>query len=244
MKALDIMTPRVVTIRSDATIGEAIRVMLQNRISGLPVVDQAGNLVGIVTEGDFLRRAEDKTEKQRSRWLEFLLGPGRLASDYVHTHGRLVREVMTKDVATAGEYEPVENIVQMMEKRRIKRIPIVRGNKIVGVISRANLLHILGRLVADAQPAAQSDTEIRSRILAELDKQSWAPNTALNVLVHDGVVELKGAIFDERQRAALKVVAENIPGVKQVRDHLIWIEPISGMTMDPPAEEPSSGVSR
>lgn len=240
MKALDIMTPRVLTVGSDATIGEAIRLMLQNRISGLPVVDLAGNLVGIVTEGDFLRRAEDGTTKRRSKWLEFLLGPGRMADDYVHTHGRKVREVMTTELAIVDEQTPVEDIVRLMEKRHIKRVPVLRGNKIVGIVSRANLLHVLGRLVAEAKPASAGDADIRKKILAELETQPWSPNAGVNVIVRDGIVELKGAIFDERQRAALKVAAENAPGVKEVRDHLIWIEPLSGATMDPPNEAPAA----
>jgi len=242
MQARDIMTPRVVTIRSDATIAEAIRLMLQNRISGLPVVDSAGNLVGVVTEGDFLRRAESATEKRRARWVEFILGPGRLAAEYTHTHGRKVSEVMSDKPVTVDEYTPVTKVVGIMEQRRIKRVPVVRGNKLVGIISRANLLHILGRLAGEAKPTSQSDSDIRTKILAELAKQPWAPTAGLNVIVRDGIVELKGAIFDERERAALKVAAENVPGVKAVRDQLIWIEPISGTALEPPAEETAASV--
>ena len=233
MQARDIMTPRVVTIRSDATIAEAIRLMLQNRISGLPVVDSGGNLVGMVTEGDFLRRAESATEKRRARWVEFILGPGRLAAEYTHTHGRKVREVMTDKPVTVDEYTPVTQIVSIMEQRRIKRVPVVRGNQLVGIVSRANLLHILGRLAGEAKPTSQGDSDIRTKLLAELAKQPWAPAAGLNVLVRDGVVELKGAIFDERERAALKVAAENIPGVKAIKDHLVWVEPTSGLTIEP-----------
>ncbi len=239
MQARDIMTPRVVTVRPDATIAEAIRLMLQNRISGLPVVDAAGNLVGIVTEGDFLRRAEAGTEKRRPRWVEFILGPGRLANEYTHSHGRKIREVMTDTPVSVDEFTPVSQIVSLMEQRRIKRVPVVRANKLVGIVSRANLLHIMGRLAAEAKPTSQSDADIRAKILAELAKQPWAPTAGLNVIVRDGVVELKGAIFDERERAALKVAAENVPGVKAVQDHLIWIEPISGTALEPP-EEPKA----
>ena len=242
MRAADIMTPRVITISADATIAEAIRLMLQNRISGLPVVDAAGNLVGIVTEGDFLRRAEDNTEKRRSHWLEFVLGPGRLAGEYVHTHGRKVGEVMSSSPITAEENTPVEEIVRLMETKHIKRIPIVRGNKVAGIVSRANLLHVLGHLAADAKPTAQSDSDIRTKIIAELSKQSWAPVAGINIIVKDGVVELKGAIFDERQRQALKVAVENVSGVKAVRDHLVWIEPISGTTLEPPPESPAAAA--
>ena len=242
MKAADIMTPRVITTTTEASITEAIRLMLQNRISGLPVVDAAGNLVGIVTEGDFLRRAEDSTEKRRAHWLEFVLGPGKLAGEYVRTHGRKVGEVMTRGPITAEENTPIEVIVRLMETKRVKRIPIVRANKVVGIVSRANLLHILGRLAAEAQPASKGDSEIRAKIVAELEKQPWAPTAGVNVIVKNGEVELKGAIFDERQRQALKVAVENVPGVKMVHDHLIWIEPISGTTLEPPPETPSAGA--
>jgi CBS domain-containing protein len=234
MRAADIMTPRVITISADATIAEAIRLMLQNHISGLPVVDAADNLIGIVTEADFLRRAEDNTDKRRAHWLEFILGPGRLATDYVRSHGRKVGEVMSRTLVTADENTAVEKVVSLMESKRVKRIPIVRGNKVVGIVSRANLLHILAHLAAAAKPTAQGDSDIRAKIVAELQKQPWAPTAGINVIVHDGEVELKGAIFDERQRQALKVVVENVPGVKAVRDHMVWVEPVSGITLDPP----------
>jgi len=242
MRAADIMTPRVITISSEATIAEAIRLMLQNHISGLPVVDAAGNLVGLVTEGDFLRRAEDNTEKRRAHWLEFILGPGRLATDYVRTHGRKVGEVMSRTPVTAEENTPVEKIVSLMETKRIKRVPIVRANKVVGIVSRANLLHILAHLAAEAKPTSQADTDIRTKIVAELEKQPWAPTAGINIIVQNGEVELKGAIFDERQRQALKVAVENVPGVKTVHDHMIWIEPISGTTLEPPAEAPKAAA--
>jgi CBS domain-containing protein len=221
------MTPQVITIDSDAPISEAIHRMLQHRVSGLPVVDPGGNLVGIVTESDFLRRPEDDTEKHRSRWLEFILGPGRLAAEYMHTHGRKVSEVMTPSPATVVEHTPVSAIVNLMEKRRINRVPVVRGTQVVGIVSRANLLQLLGRLAAEAKPTSKSDSDIRAAILTELQKQPWAP--AVNVIVRDHIVELKGAILDERQRDALKVIAENVSGVKEVRDHLIWVEQAWGM---------------
>ncbi len=242
MRAADIMTPRVITISTEASIAEAIRLMLQNRISGLPVVDAAGNLVGIVTEGDFLRRTEDNTEKRRAHWLEFVLGPGRLAGEYVRSHGRKVGEVMSHGTITAEENTPVNEIVRLMETKRVKRIPIVRGNKVVGIVSRANLLHILGRLASEAKPVAKDDSDIRAKIVAELEKQPWAPTAGINVIVQNGIVELKGAIFDERQRQALKVAVENVSGVKAVRDHLVWIEPISGTTLEPPPETPTAAT--
>src|SRR5260370_1135695 len=134
------MSPTVITILPDATIRDAATMMLQHGISGLPVVDAAGTLVGIVTEGDFLRRAETGTERQRPRWLEFLLGPGRAANEYVHSHAHKIEDIMTPEVITVGEATPLQDVVSIMKRRRIKRIPVTSGGKIVGIISRANLV--------------------------------------------------------------------------------------------------------
>jgi CBS-domain-containing membrane protein len=183
-----------------------------------------------VTEGDFLRRAETGTQRQRPRWLEFLMGPGRLADDYTRTHGRKVEEVMTPEPVTITEDTPLEKAVQMMERRRFKRLPVVRNDQLVGIISRANLLHALASLAPEATPHSVDDTTIRERLMAELQKQAWAPTALLDVVVRNGVVELWGSITDERERQALRVAAENIPGVKSVSDHLVWVDPTSGMT--------------
>ena len=228
MKAKDIMTHRVISIEPTATVLQAVRLMLQNRISGLPVVDASGNLVGIVTEGDFLRRSEMATERKRPRWLEFLLGSGQSADNYVQSHGRKVEEVMTRDLRTATEDTPLEDVVRMMEKHRIKRLPVVRGRQVAGIISRANLLHALASIARDIKPVSSDDESIRAKLLKELDKEKWAPAALVNVVVRNGIVELCGSITDERQRPALVVMAENIPGVKGVRDHLAWVDPMSG----------------
>ena len=236
MKAKDVMTRSVVSVEPSATVLHAVRLMLQKRISGLPVVDTSGRLVGIVTEGDFLRRAETGTQRRRPRWLEFLLGPGRLADEYTHTHGRKVEEVMTTEPLSVTEDTPLEEVVNTMEKHRIKRLPVVRGQEVVGIVSRANLLHALASLAGEAKPAALSDTTIRELILAELSKQTWAPLGSLDVVVRNGFVDLWGTILDERERNALVVAAENVPGVKGVRDHLAWIDAMSGMVFEAPSD--------
>jgi CBS-domain-containing membrane protein len=169
MNAKDVMTRDVVSIDPDSTVLQAARLMLQHHISGLPVIDSAGKLVGVLSEGDFLRRRETDTERRRSRWLEFLMGPGKIASEYTRSHGSKVSEVMTDE----------------------------------------------------------------EQLLTEMQKQKWAPAAMVNVVVQNGVVELWGAIIDDRQRNALKVAAENIPGVKGVKDHLVWVEPTSGMVIEP-----------
>ena len=234
MKVSDVMTRDVVSIAPDASIMEAVRLMLQHRISGLPVIDAAGKLQGVVTEGDFLRRVETGTERKRSRLVEFLLGPGRLATEYVHASGRKVDEVMTPDVRTVNEDETLEKVVHLMERYRIKRVPVVRGAKVVGMVTRANLMRALASLALAEHPVAADDAAIRERLLAELKKQSWAPVGLIDVVVKDGVVKLSGALTDERERQAIRVAAENIPGVKKVEDHLVWIEPNTGVIVEAP----------
>jgi CBS domain-containing protein len=234
MRVCDIMSTRVISIAPDANVLEAIRLMLQNHISGLPVIDRSGALVGVVTEGDFLRRAETGTERKRPRWLEFLMGPRRLADEYVHTHARRIQEVMTSTPVTITEDAALDEAVRIMERRRIKRLPVMRSGQVVGIVSRANLLHALASLGAAASPPAKTDVAIREQLLAEFDRQTWAPVALIDVVVKDGAVQLWGTITEDAQREALKVCAENIPGVKSVVSHLTWIEPMSGMVISEP----------
>ena len=193
MQASDLMTRNVVTVREGASIGEGVRLMLQWGISGLPVVDTMGGLVGIVTEGDFLRRSEMGTERRRPRWLAFLLGTGRLAEEYMHTHARKVAEVMTTEVQTIAEDTPVSEIVGIMEKYRIKRLPVLRNGAIVGIVSRANLIRALANFADQIPTTSDSDLDIRDYLLDEIAKQPWAPRaTVENVTVHRGLVHLSG----------------------------------------------------
>jgi CBS domain-containing protein len=239
MKASDVMSTRVVAIAPEATVTEAIERMLANRISGLPVVNEAGMLVGIVSEGDFLRRAETGTERKRPRWLEFFLGPNSLATDYIRTHGRKVAEVMTTEPVTVTEDTPLDQVVEIMERKRVKRVPVMRGRTLVGIVSRANLLRALASMHKDMPEATESDAAIRQRVLDELDRQPWAPIALIDVLVKDGVVELWGSITEAKQGEALKVCAENIPGVKAVVSHLTWIEPMSGLVISEAERQPN-----
>jgi CBS domain-containing protein len=233
MKASDVMTRDVISVEPDSSILQAARLMLQKHISGLPVIDGAGNLVGIVTEGDYLRRTETGTQRRRPRWIEFLIGPGKLADEYVHTSGRKVREVMTPSVYNVSEDSSLEQVALLMERHRIKRLPVMRGKAVVGIITRANLMRALINVSREVKPLSASDTEIRERLISELKKQPWAPVGMIDVLVKDGIVTLSGAITDERERQALRVAAENISGVQKVVDQLVWVEPISGMVVEP-----------
>jgi CBS domain-containing protein len=237
MRAKDVMTRHAISIAPHALIVAAVRMMLQHNISGLPVVDEKRNLIRIVTEGDFLRRAETGTERQRSRWLEFLLGPGPLADDYVRSHGRRVDEVMTADVHAVTEDAPLDEIVALMEKHRVKRIPVVRGGELVGIVSRADLLHALAGVASEIASGGETDDALRERVIAELDGQPWAPRHLINVMVRNGVVELWGSVFDARQRQAARVAAENVGGVKSVNSHIMLIEPMSGMAIPDPDDE-------
>jgi CBS domain-containing protein len=236
MKAMDVMRYRVVTVAPDSTVAEAARLMLHHGISGLPVVDAKGALAGIVTEGDLLRRAETGTEKKRPHWLEFFLGPGKLAGEYVQTHGRKVDEVMTRKVVIVAKDAALDTVVDLMERHRIKRLPVVEGGRLVGIVSRANLLQALAQLAPAAPPVKASDAEIRAKVLDEIDRHPWALRGAMDAAVKDGEVVLRGVIGDDRQRQALKVAVENVAGVKAIVDHLIWVEPVSGMSVEPPEE--------
>ena len=236
MRAHQIMTRPVFTVSPEARIVEAANIMLQRHISGLPVVDAAGKLVGIVSESDLIRRPEIGTQKKRSRWLGFLTGPGKLAEDFVQEQGRKVGEVMTNSPLTVDEETPLADIADLMEKNNIKRLPVMRGDTLVGIVSRANLLQAVASLARYIPDPTADDDHIRTRLIAALQKQDWCP-FGLNVIVRDGIVHLSGVITDERTRQAAIVAAENIDGVKKVHDHLCWVDTLSGAYLNSPEDE-------
>jgi CBS domain-containing protein len=245
MNAADVMSRNVISVGPDAPIHDAIRLMLEHHISGLPVVN-GGVLVGMLTEGDLLRRAETQTERRRPRWLEFMRGPGSLAEDYVRTHGRKVGEVMTEPVISVTEDSSLAQIVLLMEHHRVKRLPVLRGGALAGIISRADLMRVLGGLIEKESVLASAlrDAEIQNNLLAALAQSSWAPRAGITIAVKEGVVTLKGTITDETLREALQVAAENAPGVRAVRDHIVWVEPLSGTVLAAPVGDrppPASG---
>lgn len=229
MNVGSVMTQEVISVGPDTTVSEAATIMLQEHISGLPVVSAAHALLGIVTEGDFLRRAETGTEKKRPRWLEFFIGPNTLASEYVHSHARVVADVMTRDVAVATEEMPLDEVVDLMEKRNIKRLPVIRNGRVVGIVARANLLRALVASPPQAKQEA-ADRAIREQLERELARHSWNARQ-FHAVVKDGVVDLWGYITHERHRDAINLAAENVAGVKRVRDHLVWVEPCSGIVV-------------
>ena len=231
MNAADLMTSFVVTVKPDATIEYAARLMLQYRISGLPVTDSGGAVLGIITESDLLRRAETGTEKQHPRWVSLLIGPGRLAQEYVNTHGRKVGEVMTERVLTVTPQTPISELVALMETKRVKRLPVVDQGRLVGIVSRADVMAALVGLLSEKPVGARTDAEIRKQILDEIDQQPWGPRGSVDVIVTNGIVILKGTIIDERERAALRVAAENVPGVRAVHDRLFWVDSVSSIVV-------------
>jgi len=236
MRAHQIMTRSVVTVSPETTIVDAANLMLHRHVSGLPVVDTSGKLVGIVSEGDFIRRSEIGTGRKRGRWLRFILGPGRSASDFVQEHGRKVFEVMTRSPLTIAEDTSLAEIVDLMEKNNVKRLPVVRGDKVVGIVSRANLLQAVASLARDVADPTADDDHIRGRIIDALEKNEWCP-FGLSVVVRNGIVHLSGVITEEHARQAAVVAAENIEGVKKVHDHLCWVDAMSGIYLNSPEDD-------
>jgi CBS domain-containing protein len=234
MIVADVMTRNCITIAPDATVEEAVNLMLSRHISGLFVVDKAGELAGVVTEGDLLRRDELGTQRNRPWWLRLLASPARQAADFTQANGRHVRDVMTEDVLSIAQDSPLEEVVAAMEKHRIKRLPVTADGKVVGVVSRADLLRALIGRARTAAPLASDDRSIRVAILNALEAQSWTPLTTLNVTVADGVADVWGTITNEQERRGIQVVVENTPGVKAVHDHLVYIEPYTGTVIEAP----------
>jgi CBS domain-containing protein len=227
MRAIDVMTPNVITVDPDTLVQDLAKLLSERNISGAPVVDKTGGIVGIVSEGDLLHRSELGTErhtqKRRAWWLEHFASE--LARDYVKSHGRTVKDIMTRDVATVGEDTELAEIATLLETKRIKRVPVLRDGKIVGIVSRANLVRALAAATTEAPMPDADDRAIRARLLTELEKQPWATKLwAQDVIVNNGVVHLWfGSDEPEERRQAARVAAENVPGVRSVEEHEVPI---------------------
>lgn len=219
MLAIDIMTPAVITASPETSVAELCRLMLESRISALPIVDKQGVLVGLITEGDLLRRYESGTDKKRSRWAEMFVSDATLAAEYVKSHGRTAKDLMTPDVITVDESTSLRSIADMFESRGIKRVPVLREKRLVGMVSRANLLQALVASEQAAGAAPADDAAIRAKLVAEFVDKPWRPS---NVIVRHGVAHLWGEVTSEEERAAMRVAAENTPGVKSVKDHTVY----------------------
>lgn len=227
MNVADFMTRKLITVGTAVTVAEAARLMLEHRISGLPVIDH-GTVIGLITEADLLRRTETETELHLSWWQSLLLGPERLAESHVCTHGRTVGEIMRRELVSIAPSASLAEAVALMEARAVKRLLVLEDGLLVGILCRADLLRaleqLLSRDVAVAGAEASGDVAIRRRVLGQLEHQRWAPAAMLDVRVSHGTVEIRGLIFEEGQREALRVLAQSTPGVRAVIDKLVKIE--------------------
>jgi CBS domain-containing protein len=223
---MDVMTTNVITVDPNTSVQEVARLLSERSISGVPVVDSQNRLVGIVSEGDLLHRVETGTERRvrrrRSWWLDTIGSDEELARDYVKSHGRTAKDVMTRDVISVAETTELADIATLLETKRIKRVPVVRDGQLVGIVSRANLVRALAAAGGQPTSAAADDRTIRQNLLAELKGREWVHTWAADIIVRDGVVHLW--VSDDRpeeERQALRVAAENVPGVRGVEEHIV-----------------------
>ncbi|QIP04594.1 CBS domain-containing protein [Bradyrhizobium symbiodeficiens] len=235
MHALHVMTRDVVAATPHATIEEAAKIMLQMHISGLPVIDDAGNLVGIVSESDFLRRGEIGTGRKHAAWLRFFMGPGRAAAEFIHESGRKVEDVMTRKVVSAQEETSLADLV---EKHDIKRVPVMRGKATIGIVTRNNLLQAMASLAHKIPDPTADDEHIRERITRAVNKADWHP---IGFRVRKGVVHLHGLITTDEARRATIIAAENTSGVQDVHDHLCLVDSYSGYYVEAPEDLKAAG---
>jgi CBS domain-containing protein len=221
MRATEIMTPNVITIGEDASVAEVAKLLVERGISAVPVVDKDHRVVGMVSEGDLLHRTETGTEQRRSWWLDMVASTNRLAGDYIKSHSTKVKDVMTRDVISVSNTTSLADIAILLETNRIKRVPVVHDGKLVGIVSRANLVRALAMTTNEPLSRAElDDRTIRNELLAELGAQRWAEISPANVTVKDGVVHLWSSYLSEEEKRAVVVAAENTPGVRRIEDHM------------------------
>jgi CBS domain-containing protein len=222
VRAIDVMTERVITVGENATVSEVAHLLAKHGISAVPVVDSANRVIGMVSEGDLLHRVETGTERRRAWWLDMLASTDQLARDYIKSHAETVKDVMTRDVISVTDTTPVADIAVLLETHGIKRVPVLRDGKLIGIVSRANLIQALAMTVTEpaAGSANDNDLAIREKLLAELKTQRWAEVSPANVTVKDGVVHLWNSYVSDHERQALLTAARSIAGVRGIEDHM------------------------
>jgi CBS domain-containing protein len=221
MRAIDVMVRDVVTVHPDTEVAEAIKLLAEHDVSALPVVDGEGKLLGILSEADLMRRVEIGTEKRRPWWQEAVTGAGTLAEEFAKSHGKKVGEIMTPEVVAVSEETPLSEIATLFERKRIKRVPVTKGGKLVGVVSRSNLIQALASVVGRLDEHDETDRQIRLDLLSRLKEQSRTDFGSRNITVSGGGVHLWGLVGSEAERKALLALAEGVPGVSRVRDEMI-----------------------
>ena len=223
MKAADVMVLNVVTVGPQTSVHELADIFLINRISAAPVVGENGHLVGVVSESDLLRRAETGTERRRSWWLKLLSGNQALVAECANSHGRKITEIMSPEVVTASPDMSLQDVAALLEKNRIRQVPIVSGGRMVGIVSRANLIQALATARRQVSAAtATSDSMIREDLMSRLATKPWVRSSRINVIVHDGTVELWGAVPSRAEQQEIRILAEAAAGVRSVHDNLLY----------------------
>jgi CBS domain-containing protein len=222
MYAHDVMIWPVVTVRPEQTVQEIAALFVSKRISGAPVVDDSGKLVGIITQSDLMYRPELGTEKPHPPWFYQLAKEETLAAEYAKARARTVADVMTHQVVAVSPEATLNEIAAVLESKAINRVPVVEDGRIVGIVSRANLIQALASTPLKPE-AAVSDATLRSELLSHLNEQRWAHTNRLNVIVHDGVVELWGTTNSDAEHKAIRIAAESLHGVRAVNDHLVVV---------------------
>jgi CBS domain-containing protein len=227
MRAEDVMVTNVITVGPDASVHEVAALLLKHGISAVPVVDADGGVCGIISEGDLINRAESGTARPRSWWLDAIASKNALADSYVRRHSSKVSDLMTRDVISASRGSSLAQLAETLERNRIKRVPVVEDGRLIGIVSRANLIQGLARLKNDGPQSKKiNDSAIRDQIMKELANERWATPALLNVTVQEGTVDLWGMVQSASERNALNVLVEAVPGVQKVNDNLV-VRPIA-----------------
>ena len=221
MKASDVMVRDVITVGAETGVDAAVKLLAERDVSALPVVGENGTLLGIISEADLIHRAEIGTEKHRPWWLESMTAASTLAADFSKSHGKKVGEIMTLDVVSVSEDTSLGEIAALFERERIKRVPVLNDGKLVGIVSRSNLIQALASQIHAGDEPADTDRSIRLDLLSRMQQQDWTDFGSRNVIVSDGVVHLWGLVGTPEERTALIALAEDIPGVARVADEMI-----------------------